>query len=174
MPETALPLDALTADDEANLPFVAEHADIVAISFVRTAADIEHVLGCLAAAGATHLGPVLKIETREAFEYLLSIVLTAMRHPRLGVMIARGALAVELGFERLSEVPRQILALCEAAHVPALWTTQVLGTLAKTGQPSRRNHRRGGGAACRMRDAQQGSEHARRHQSVGRHSRPHG
>jgi pyruvate kinase len=60
-----------------------------------------------------------------------------MRHPRLAVMIARGDLAVEVGFERLSEVPRQILALCEAAHIPAIWATQVLETLAKTGQPSR-------------------------------------
>lgn len=61
----------------------------------------------------------------------------AMRHPKLGVMIARGDLAVEVGFERLSEVPRQILALWEAAHVPAIWATQVLENLAKTGQPSR-------------------------------------
>jgi pyruvate kinase len=60
-----------------------------------------------------------------------------MRHPRVAVMIARGDLAVEIGFQRLAEVPRQILALCEAAHVPAIWATQVLETLAKTGQPSR-------------------------------------
>ena len=79
----------------------------------------------------------MKIETRQGFENLPSILLAAMRHPRLGVMIARGDLAVEIGFERLSEVPRQILALCEAAHVPAIWATQVLETLAKTGQPSR-------------------------------------
>ena len=52
-------------------------------------------------------------------------------------MIARGDLAVEVGFERLSEVPRQILGLSEAAHVPAIWATQVLETLAKTGLPSR-------------------------------------
>jgi pyruvate kinase len=60
-----------------------------------------------------------------------------MRRPKVGVMVARGDLAVEVGFARLSEVPRQILALCEAAHVPAVWATQVLETLAKTGQPSR-------------------------------------
>jgi pyruvate kinase len=52
-------------------------------------------------------------------------------------MIARGDLAVEIGFERLAGVPRQILGLCEAAHVPAIWATQVLETLAKTGQPTR-------------------------------------
>jgi pyruvate kinase len=137
LPDTVLPLMAVTADDAAHLAFVAEHADILAISFVRTAADIEHVLGLLKNAGAEHLGLLVKIETRQGFENLPTILLTAMRHRRLGVMIARGDLAVEVGFERLSEVPRQILSLCEAAHVPAIWATQVLENLAKTGQPSR-------------------------------------
>jgi pyruvate kinase len=137
LPDTVIPLPALTSEDSAYVPFVAEHADLVAVSFVRTAQDIEHVLTCLERAGAQHLGLVLKIETRQGFENLPSILLTAMRHRRLAVMIARGDLAVEVGFERLADLPRQILALCEAAHVPAIWATQVLETLAKTGAPSR-------------------------------------
>jgi pyruvate kinase len=137
LPDTVLSLTALTPEDDAQLPFIAGHADMVAVSFIRTADDVEHALDRLAAAGASDLGLVLKIETRQGFEQLPSILLTAMRHPRLAVMIARGDLAVEVGFERLSEVPRQILALCEAAHVPAILATQVLETLAKTGQPSR-------------------------------------
>ena len=52
-------------------------------------------------------------------------------------MIARGDLAVECGFERLAEVQEEILWLCEAAHVPVIWATQVLETLAKQGLPSR-------------------------------------
>ena len=137
LPDTVLPLTALTNEDDAHLPFIAANAGLVAVSFIRTAADVRHLLGRLHAAGADHLGLLLKIETRQGFENLPSILLAAMRHPRLAVMIARGDLAVEVGFERLSEVPRQILALCEAAHVPAIWATQVLETLAKTGQPSR-------------------------------------
>jgi pyruvate kinase len=137
LPDTVLPLTAPTPEDDARLPLVAGHADMVAVSFVRTSADVEHALDRLAAAGACLLGLVLKIETKQGFENLPSMLLTAMRHLRLGVMIARGDLAVEVGFERLSEIPRQILALCEAAHVPAIWATQVLETLAKTGQPSR-------------------------------------
>jgi pyruvate kinase len=137
LPDTVLALTALTAQDDAHLPFIAGHADLVAVSFVRTASDVHHAIARLDAAGADDLGLVLKIETRQGFENLPSILLAAMRRPRLGVMIARGDLAVEVGFERLSEVPRQILALCEAAHVPAIWATQVLETLAKTGQPSR-------------------------------------
>jgi pyruvate kinase len=52
-------------------------------------------------------------------------------------MIARGDLAVECGWKRLAEVQEQILWLCEAAHMPVIWATQVLENLAKTGLPSR-------------------------------------
>ena len=137
LPETSLPLTALTPEDEAHLPFIAAHADMVAVSFIRTSADVTHLLDRLRAADAEALAVVLKIETRQGFENLPDILLAAMRHPRVAVMIARGDLAVEIGFERLAEVPRQILGLCEAAHVPSIWATQVLENLAKTGQPSR-------------------------------------
>ena len=137
LPDTVLPVAALTEADERQLPFVAEHADIVAVSFIRTPADVIHLLDRLGAAGAQDLGVVLKIETSQGFENLPLILLAAMRHPRIAVMIARGDLAAEIGFERLADVPGQILGLCEAAHVPAIWATQVLESLAKTGQPSR-------------------------------------
>ena len=80
---------------------------------------------------------MLKIETRRGFEHLPELLLAAMRSPAVGVMIARGDLAVECGFERLAEVQEEILWVCEAAHVPVIWATQVLETLAKTGLPSR-------------------------------------
>jgi len=63
---------------------------------------------------------VLKIETKRGFENLPAMLLDAMKVPRCGVMIARGDLAVECGFERLAEVQEKILWLCEAAHVPDL------------------------------------------------------
>ena len=80
---------------------------------------------------------MLKIENVAAFENLPELLLTAMRSPSVGVMIARGDLAVEVGFERLAEVQEEIMWACEAAHVPVIWATQVLDTLARTGQPSR-------------------------------------
>ena len=80
---------------------------------------------------------VLKIETRRGFENLPDMLLTAMASPCCGVMIARGDLAVECGFERLAEVQEEILWICEAAHIPVIWATQVLETLAKEGIPSR-------------------------------------
>jgi pyruvate kinase len=80
---------------------------------------------------------VLKIETRSGFQHLPHLLLTAMRRRRVGVMIARGDLAVECGHERLAEVQEEILWLCEAGHIPVIWATQVLDQLARTGLPSR-------------------------------------
>jgi pyruvate kinase len=83
------------------------------------------------------LGLVLKIETKLGFEALPAILLETLCRRPLAVMIARGDLAVELGFDRLAEVQEEILWLSEAAHVPVIWATQVLESLAKTGLPTR-------------------------------------
>ena len=87
--------------------------------------------------GAESCGLVLKIETEAAFSRLPEILLHAMRSPRVGVMIARGDLAVEAGYERLAELQEEIMWLCEAAHLPVIWATEVLDHLARTGRPSR-------------------------------------
>jgi pyruvate kinase len=91
----------------------------------------------LDALGVGHLATVLKIETRQGFENLPRILLAGLRRPPFGIMVARGDLAVEIGFERLAEVQEEILWLCEAAHVPVIWATQVLDTMARRGMPSR-------------------------------------
>ena len=52
-------------------------------------------------------------------------------------MIARGDLAVEMGFERVAEMQEEIMWIAEAAHVPLIWATQVLEELVKKGLPSR-------------------------------------
>jgi len=137
LPETALHASIFDVRDEANLAFIAEHADLVGFSFVRYPSDIVALHDRLAALGRRDLGVVLKIETRDAFQNLPSLLLTAMRRPVVGVMIARGDLAIECGWERLAEVQEEILWICEAAHLPVIWATQVLEQLAKDGRPSR-------------------------------------
>ena len=137
VPDTNLPISALTEKDLTDLSAVVELADLVEMSFVRDPSDVEQLLGELSRRGGDSLGIVLKIETRQAFENLPQLLLTAMRHPRVGVMIARGDLAVECGYERLAELQEEILWLCEAAHLPVIWATQILEQLAKTGNPAR-------------------------------------
>jgi pyruvate kinase len=136
-PDTDLRLAALTEKDLDDLDFVAQFADMVNLSFVRAPADVEQLQAELERRDATDVGIVLKIENVAAFENLPELLLTAMRSRKVGVMIARGDLAVEVGFERLAEVQEEILWACEAAHVPVIWATQVLDTLARTGQASR-------------------------------------
>jgi pyruvate kinase len=137
LPDTDLLLPALTGKDKQDLDFVVRHADMVALSFVQRPSDVADLIAELARHDARHIGIVLKIETRRGFEHLPSLLLSAMRHPLVAVMVARGDLGVEVGFERLSEVQEEILWLCEAAHVPAIWATQVLESLAQSGMSSR-------------------------------------
>ncbi len=137
LPNTKLNLPALTDKDKSDLPFVCKHADLVGYSFVRTGADVAYLYEQLALNKAEDIGVVFKIENKEAFENLPFILLEGMKRNKIGVMIARGDLAVELGFERISEVQNQIMWICEAAHIPVIWATQVLENLAKTGIPTR-------------------------------------
>jgi pyruvate kinase len=137
VPESQLCLSSLTKDDLEALPFVVKNADIVGYSFVRREADVRELQARLADLGGENLGIILKIETREGFDQLPALLLAAMRSRAVGVMIARGDLAIECGYERLAEVQEEILWISEAAHMPVIWATQVLERLAKTGDPSR-------------------------------------
>jgi pyruvate kinase len=153
LPESELALPALTAKDIEDLAFIAKHADMVALSFVQRPEDIAALIAEIDRLDASRLGIVLKIETHAAFDRLPALLLAAMRHPPIAVMVARGDLGVEVGFERLSEVQEEILWLCEAAHVPVIWATQVLESLAKGGMPSRAevtDAAMGGRAECVM------------------------
>jgi pyruvate kinase len=137
LPDTRLELPALTAKDIGDLATVARCADLVGLSFAQSAADVRALRARLADHGVPDLGLLLKIETRRGFEHLPEMLFAAMAGPSAGVMIARGDLAVECGYERMAEVQEEILWACEAAHLPVVWATQVLETLARTGRPSR-------------------------------------
>jgi pyruvate kinase len=137
LPQTNLRLPSLTAKDLEDLRFIAERADLVGYSFVRTESDVRELQRELSALGRGGLGIVLKIETEHAFEQLPKLLMAAMRSPSAGIMIARGDLAVESGYERMAEMQEEILWLAEASHLPVIWATQVLENLAKRGVPSR-------------------------------------
>ena len=137
LPDSRLELNGLTAQDIEHLEFVVKHGDMVGLSFARRPADILLLQKHLKRLKAEKLGIVLKIETRAAFENLPELLLTLLRSSNVGVMIARGDLAVECGYERLAELQEEILWLAEAARLPVIWATQVLEGLSKSGKPSR-------------------------------------
>ena len=138
-PSTELDLPPLTSKDFRDLDFVAEHADLVGFSFVQRPDDIELLQDHLVARSPKREphGLVLKIETPLAVRNLPRLILQAAVHNPTAVMIARGDLAVELGFARLTEMQEEILWLCEAAHTPVVWATQVLDNYVRDGIASR-------------------------------------
>ena len=138
-PRADLHLDPLTAGDLADLDFVARQADMIGFSFVKSADDIARLQDELARRRSDwrRIGIVAKIETAQAVRNLPDIIVRAAGRQPFGVMIARGDLAVAIGFERLAEMQEEILWLCEAAHVPVIWATQVLEEMVKSGLPTR-------------------------------------
>ena len=137
LPDTYLDLPCLTDKDLDDLDFVCKYADMVGFSFVQSGCDMKALMKALAERDAKHLSIIAKIETKVAVKNLPEIILTTLQHHRLGVMIARGDLAVELGGERMAEIQEELLWLCEAAHVPVIWATQVLESLTKKGVSTR-------------------------------------
>jgi len=136
-PGSDIRLPGLTEIDRTNLAFVVDNADAVSLSFVREPKDITSLQEALLQYPDSNLGVVIKVETKRGFKNLPSLLLTAMRSYPAAVMIARGDLAVECGWERLAEIQEEILWFCEAAQVPVMWATQVLEGTTKKGQPSR-------------------------------------
>ena len=136
-PQSDIRLPGLTAIDLTNLEFAVRHADAVSLSFIRKPKDVERLLAELDRLSASKLGLVIKVETKKGFKRLPKIMLAAMRRYPVAVMIARGDLAVECGWERLAECQEEILWVCDAARVPVMWATQVLEQEAKKGLPSR-------------------------------------
>jgi pyruvate kinase len=138
-PDTIVDVESLTDDDRKALTVICAVADVIGYSFVRSPKDLfelQQLVESLSPKGKTpHV--VVKIETPQAVRCLPDLLLQGMSRPAFGVMIARGDLAVEIGFERLSEVQEEILWICEAAHVPVIWATQVLETLNKSGIATR-------------------------------------
>ncbi|OGA60851.1 MAG: hypothetical protein A3G81_24045 [Betaproteobacteria bacterium RIFCSPLOWO2_12_FULL_65_14] len=136
-PDSTLALGAMGPLDEAALAFALEHADGVAASFVHSAQDVAAIGARLEAAARPGFGLILKLETRGAMRNLPEILFEALKHDPVGLMIARGDLAVEMSFERLAEMQEEILWFGEACHLPVIWATEVLDTVAHTGVPTR-------------------------------------
>jgi len=136
LPESDLPISGLTTKDKRDMEFVADHADAVNFSFVNSPSDVQDLQDLMEDLDKS-VGIILKIETQKAFRNLPKIILQAMKSYPIGVMIARGDLAIETGWKNFATIQEEILRICEAAHIPDIWATQVLENLAKKGVPSR-------------------------------------
>lgn len=136
LPESDLKISGLTVKDKRDLEFVAKWADVVNFSFVNQASDVIEFFEEIEKY-KSRPGLILKIETRKGFKNLPEILLHALQTFPVGVMIARGDLAIEVGWKNFASIQEEIMRISEAAHVPVVWATQVLENLAKKGVPTR-------------------------------------
>jgi pyruvate kinase len=156
-PKSEIVVDVITEKDKRDLDFICKYADIIGFSFVKDAEDIKvfrnEINNRMGVERACSVPIMAKIETVQGIENLPEIIVEAAGKNPFCVMIARGDLAVEEGYLRLAELQEEILWICEAAHVPAIWATQVLESMVQCGIPSRpeiTDAAMGGRAECVM------------------------
>lgn len=138
LPDTDLGIAPLTAKDETDIAHAVDCADMLGYSFVSRPADLDLLEAVLARfGGRPGIGLVAKVERPDAVHNLPALIARATARRPFAVMIARGDLAAEIGFARVAEMQEEILWLCEAAAVPAIWATQVLEGLVEDGIASR-------------------------------------
>ncbi|MBI3621557.1 MAG: pyruvate kinase, partial [Nitrospirae bacterium] len=132
VPGAHLSLPAFTKKDEADLRFGLAHGvDWVALSFIRSAQDLEPVRAVCAETGVT-VPLIAKIEKSEALDDLPAIIAGAD-----GIMVARGDLGVELPLERVPRIQKQIIAAANKAGKPVITATQMLQSMVREPRPTR-------------------------------------
>ena len=136
-PNSDLQLSAITPSDEKNFEEIVVFADLIGISFAQTGDDIEKLKSMLTNKGKFDVAIVPKIETKIAIKNLPQILQSLLRWKKYALMIARGDLAIEVGFENLPYIQEEIYGICEAAHVPVIYATQILEGQMKNNIPSR-------------------------------------
>jgi len=131
-PSGSFNIPALTEKDERDLHFGLENGvDLVALSFVRSAADLGKVKNIIRQFG--HSVPLIaKIEKHEAVDNLPEIIQAAD-----GIMVARGDLGVEIEIERVPIVQKQIILLANKAGKPVITATQMLRSMVDSPRPTR-------------------------------------
>jgi pyruvate kinase len=136
-PDTYIQTPALTSADCINAVAVLEFADSLSLSFCQNGDDIRDLQTLLRENGRADIGIIAKIETQQAIRNMPEILEQLLESEKSGVMIARGDLAIEVGFENLAYIQEALLDICDAAHLPVIWATQVLEGKMKNNLPSR-------------------------------------
>jgi len=133
LPDTDVDTEILTAKDKADLEYaITKNPDFVALSFVQRAEDIAFVRDFISQRTSHPIKIVAKIERPNAVKRIADIAIAAD-----AVMIARGDLAVELPFEQVPAVSRQIIRECRKLNRPVIMATQMLSSMVHSEFPTR-------------------------------------
>jgi pyruvate kinase len=132
LPGVPLPIPSLTRKDIADLEFALQlGVDYVALSFVRSAADVRDLKALIEQAGA-HAHVIAKIEKSEAVEMLDDILAETD-----AVMVARGDLGVEIGPALVPLIQKRIILKALERGKPVITATQMLETMIHSAEPTR-------------------------------------
>lgn len=133
LPGADISLPSMMEQDWSDLENVGitEEMDMTALSFIRTAAEVEEVRSFLNKHGST-MKIMTKVETRQAVENIDAIIDASD-----SIMIARGDLGAEMPFEKIPAVQDMIVAKCRAKGKLVLVATQMLESMIKNPMPTR-------------------------------------
>jgi pyruvate kinase len=132
-PGVPLPTSGFTAKDAEDLEFgVRAGVDLIALSFVQSAADMRQAREATIRAGAPQVPLVAKLERPEGVTHLDDIVAASD-----AVMVARGDLGLEMPLERVPRIQKEITRKARAAGIPVIVATQVLESMRTEPRPTR-------------------------------------
>ncbi len=133
LPDTFVDAPVLTDKDRQDLEYaITKNPDWVAVSFVQSADDISYVRDFINARTSHPIKIIAKIERPHAVEHIAEIASVAD-----GIMIARGDLAVEMPFEQVPAISRNIIRVCRQLNKPVIMATQMLASMVDGEFPTR-------------------------------------
>src|SRR5262249_51173121 len=128
-----LPASAITPKDVDDLKFgLSIGVDMVALSFVQSAADLEQARQLMVEFGGADVPLVAKLERPQALEHLNEILAACD-----GVMVARGDLGLEMPLERVPRAQKEITRAARRLGIPVIVATQVLESMTHEARPTR-------------------------------------
>jgi pyruvate kinase len=132
LPDVDITMSSLTEKDVRDLEFAASKGvDYFAMSFVRSADDIQDVISRVRAEGS-NAGIIAKIEKPEAVEVIDDII-----EESNGIMVARGDLGIEIASEKVPLVQKRIIEKCRQAGKPVITATQMLDSMIENARATR-------------------------------------
>jgi len=132
LPEASIKTPSITGKDKDDLAFgIEQDVDMVALSFVRTAADVLELKGLMEEHG-TDIPVIAKIEKHEAVRNIDSIMEVSQ-----GIMVARGDLGIEIPIADVPIVQKMIIAKANESSIPVITATQMLDSMIRNPIPTR-------------------------------------
>ena len=133
IPDKKIDIPYMNNEDRANIKFAVENDfDFIAASFVRSAACVKEIRKLLQENGSKDIMIISKIENREGVDNIDEIIRVSD-----GIMVARGDMGVEIHFEELPALQKQLIKKCYQSGKMVITATQMLDSMIKNPRPTR-------------------------------------